>query len=255
MPKKSRGPMFLIADRARFAAQLRGALREQKLNQSEAAARIGITQPQMSKLLQAQLGGLREETLQRVLTLFSEGRKEYLAEALISPAAREARKAYTDRMDEIWFNFVQWRAALLERYNPDALTRYDKRGGGDAIWAGLLDRIETVCARDLAAFRKTLERRGHLGSPAQALLGSRDTQIRYHFAIWRVLEPFNMHEETSGFERGADELSDAEFRRFVLAGLKRELILLNRAPDVQRAQQIGGDGLPPKRQKPHRPPR
>lgn len=61
---------------------------------------------------------------------------------------------------------------------------------------------------------------------------------RLDLVLHRVLEPLLAGRDSGGVERLWEELSDDELRTFVDLGLQRELILLDRAPDVQRAQWI-----------------
>ncbi|AHG87561.1 hypothetical protein J421_0045 [Gemmatirosa kalamazoonensis] len=62
---------------------------------------------------------------------------------------------------------------------------------------------------------------------------------RAHHAWIRVLEPLLDGRCSGGIERLWEELSDEELYVFITAGFRRELILLNRAPDMQRARQVG----------------
>ncbi|WP_158508614.1 hypothetical protein [Gemmatirosa kalamazoonensis] len=57
-------------------------------------------------------------------------------------------------------------------------------------------------------------------------------------AEW-IVEPLLDGRCSGGIERLWEELSDEELYVFITAGFRRELILLNRAPDMQRARQVG----------------
>lgn len=66
-----------------------------------------------------------------------------------------------------------------------------------------------------------------------------DFDTRLELAIVRALEPLLATLDTGGVERGWRELDQrGELERYLKVALRREEILLNRAPDVERAQEI-----------------
>jgi hypothetical protein len=69
-----------------------------------------------------------------------------------------------------------------------------------------------------------LKERGHVG-------------IRVQRAYLNLVEPLLQGDETGGIERDWSELTDDEQIEFIKAGIKREKILLNRSPDIPRAQE------------------
>ncbi len=59
------------------------------------------------------------------------------------------------------------------------------------------------------------------------------------FARWRAVAPLLASEDSGGIERGWDELkAGGELGPYLKAALKREEILLNRQPDLERAQAV-----------------
>lgn len=61
---------------------------------------------------------------------------------------------------------------------------------------------------------------------------------RYLWAYMRVLDRFLDSDRTGGVERSIGEMTDRELRTYLKAALTCERILLNRPPDVQRAQAL-----------------
>lgn len=87
---------------------------------------------------------------------------------------------------------------------------------------------ETVAAKFpeiISRFDDLLERRRHF-------------QLRGELAYVRILAPLLDSAESGLIERRWQEMSDSELRRFVQAGIERESILLDRPPDLQRAQEV-----------------
>jgi hypothetical protein len=63
--------------------------------------------------------------------------------------------------------------------------------------------------------------------------------LPYLAVMWeRILSPLLRWEESGFTERHWSELTDAELRRFVLAGIERECVLCNRSDDFSRAQTV-----------------
>ena len=60
---------------------------------------------------------------------------------------------------------------------------------------------------------------------------------RARLAELRVVAPLLDHGETEGIERRESELSQRELVQFIKAGIRREMILLNRETDIRRAQE------------------
>lgn len=65
---------------------------------------------------------------------------------------------------------------------------------------------------------------------------------RQEVAVLRVLEPLLEASQSGYVERSWSELSAKERRDFIDAGIRRELILLNREPALQRATRIATEG-------------
>jgi predicted XRE-type DNA-binding protein len=210
--------LYRIANRQEFAARVAGAIRATGLTQIEVSIQIGVAQPQLSKLVNGELGALREDTLRRVLSVFHDGDRANVAALLLSPGAKAAQAQYNS-----------WLAMWIT----------DRLPGTE-----LVEHAFTTCLKELDAFWAKLGRRGHVAPRSRPLFDYDVVATRFQLALYRALDALLHYEDSGGIERDWRELSDEEFRRFVRLGLERELILLNRAPDVQRAQRVGGDALP-----------
>lgn len=88
----------------------------------------------------------------------------------------------------------------------------------------LLDVIRTRFSPLVAGFDRWLQRRQH-------------SRSRGELAYMRILAPLLDCRESGCIERRWEEMSDRELSRFVEAGVDREKILLDRPPELQRAQQ------------------
>lgn len=229
------GPLYAIHDRIGFAALLNAALQEAGENQKEAAERATVAESQISKLLRKELGAISEKTLQGILKLFPENRRTEVAQSLLSPAAVAARTRYEKWLEDWIHDFHLLREPGLDDW---------AEGWTDAALTAMIVRAYEVCRKELDDFWDKLAAAGHVAPRDRPLANPDIVATRYQLALYRVLEPFGSADDTAGFEVRFDELSDEDFRRFVKYGLERELILLDRAPDVQRAQQIGGEALP-----------
>lgn len=89
----------------------------------------------------------------------------------------------------------------------------------------LLEAVMERCPEPVKKLYETCNARG-IDSP-RALL-----------SVVRILEPLLEAPESAFIERQWQELDDDQLRRFVDAGVRRELILLDRDPDEQRASAV-----------------
>jgi hypothetical protein len=65
---------------------------------------------------------------------------------------------------------------------------------------------------------------------------------RQEVAVMRVIEPLLEATQSAYIERSYSELTERERRDFIDAGIKRELILLDREPALTRARRIADEG-------------
>jgi hypothetical protein len=93
------------------------------------------------------------------------------------------------------------------------------------------------CNRILQRLREEAEYGGLFASFDRATEHHR--AMRRQLALWRVVEPLLAGGETDGIERTWEELEQGnDLRDYLKAALRRERILLDRSPDLARAQEI-----------------
>ena len=65
---------------------------------------------------------------------------------------------------------------------------------------------------------------------------------RYQVAVYRAIEPLLDSAESASIERTWEDIRDSGLlAKYLKAGLDRERILLERPPDLRRAQEVSGD--------------
>ena len=77
----------------------------------------------------------------------------------------------------------------------------------------------------------------HEWKPLEQALRRRHRRPRADLAFARVVSPLMDHRDSGKIERSVDEFTDDELRVFIRAGVRRECLLLARAPDIERAQE------------------
>src|SRR2546426_9317911 len=93
--KRSAGRTYKIPDRGRLAAVLDRTIRTRFTGSASAAARsVGLTQSQLSRLLRGQLGGVRRETLLRLVELVPPAQRAEVKAALLPREAATALRHY-----------------------------------------------------------------------------------------------------------------------------------------------------------------
>jgi hypothetical protein len=144
------------------------------------------------------------------------------------------------------FHHDQWMAATgrrLVRTSGWAPTSSEER----PRWFRIAkSKVGAARARELTQLERRIRRllrtspRGVLAQSAPAGEGDRAL-----IAWLRVLEPLLASADAGYVERGWRELSDRELKAFVKAGLRRERILLNRAPRLDRVRRVSDRGAAP----------
>ena len=92
-------------------------------------------------------------------------------------------------------------------------------------FAGLAEGVERKFPRQFEVLESALAR------------GKFDDRRR-NIALMRIVGPLLDASDTAYIERRWNELTNDELRQFIHAGIRREVILLRRSPDAQRAQEI-----------------
>jgi len=196
-------------------------------SQSAVARKTGIQQSQLSRLANGRLKHLGLDQFRRLAMSLTIDAHSRLQHALFSADAATAVKAYgqwvTAKTDlirrPVGSHWTTQRGRL--RQAKRTVAQDERCANLDALNSHIRQRFPDLYNQ----FLRKVDR----------LQVGRD---RCWLALLRTLEPL-VEDGASGFiERSWTELSDAELRVFIDAGLKRETILLTREADFQRAQRV-----------------
>lgn len=228
--------------------------------QKSAATTSRISQATMSRLLKGTRPSVQQHVLDGLKRLAPTGLHAELAACFHSPAARQLIAAHARWMRRDFKGLLdapeRWKWASTESRGPQrtrgswlAQQRYQdlktlvaevdrwlspalrkrwkqcvQRHGG---WTDVLDEeVRAQLSQDPRA-KKLLPPRARV---------PRSQRVR--LALLRIVAPLAADDQAAFIERSALHLTPAELRRFIAAGVKRELILLDRPSDLERAQQI-----------------
>jgi len=224
---------YRVEDRAALAREVQAAVDGRYGSQLAAASASGISQPMLSRLSRGRVGRIGESMRQKLLHLVPPSRRAAVGEALLSPSNRRVLGAYHEWLsraeEQLLREHRHWFVGEGSDEVRESVGAYLSVAKVDEFW-NLLVRLYKLCAPELTSFAHALHRRGYIDDHY--------TARRVSLAVLRVLAPLMDYREAGFVERRAEELDDVTFCRFVRAGLERELILLDRPPDEQRAQQV-----------------
>ena len=209
--------------------------------QLQAARALGIDRGHYSKLVRGYARKAITQTLFESLRCYIPDRD--LARALLMPQAEATFKQYRNWlrqslrpvnlhfMVELDRPFVDLQRLLKSWHHqlpPSDLSRQrqDRQVACNRLLSNLRQRDPYRLFFD--RFEKWAMRQGW-----------RTGNSRYQLALLRVVEPLVTFRESAFIERHPLELEESgELDRYVEAALKKERILLNRAPDLQRVQEV-----------------
>ncbi len=167
------------------------------------------------RLRNGKTGQLKPSTFDWLLLFVPKDDRSRLFDAVVSPVAQ---------------GFIDGHSSWVRRVT--AALAGDPNGGRiEAALAALRrERIDRLLAQMQQLAPKAFER------------FDRVTGHHRKERIWlsrvRLAAPFLDARDTGGIERGWQELGEPELRKYIIATLKREEILLDRRNDVQRAQRL-----------------
>jgi hypothetical protein len=172
--------------------------------------RVWAVQRLLSQILQGRRPRLTEDSVWVLQRLIPPDRHEELRAVLLSADARRRLARY-----------MRW----LSRKTLPKITRSSRRQFTNAVLCQMLQgTLRRRFPSDFTRFQSWARARGH-----------RDARIE--LSLRRIAEPLVEFETSGGVERGWSELTAGELRRFVVAGIRRERIMLSRWPELQRVQQ------------------
>jgi hypothetical protein len=231
---------YRIMDRDALAHELKRAV--DRLGSLRKAAKVtdGRSDKRKStwlRLINGELSSITQDTLNAIFELVPAQRHQRVMAALLPPAAlelaraaREAQEAEIDRIQRLprgqrWKvidgQMVVGRSDDLIPYRAGSHVQMHPREV-EAQFLMLRARALPGCAHELDALCRAMDH---------------DRQ-RIELAWLRIIAPLLCYRESAFVERSWQELTDAEFRQFVVAGIRREKILLTRPNDLRRAQDV-----------------
>ena len=233
---RTRGDLFKVRDATELAivaekiVDLRGAG-----SVTEAAKNVGVSRSTLGRIMAEQKPTLTRATAIALGTAAKSIDNDLVNRfhnALISPDAmrifREGYQAWVRERFERWEerDGPSWRiSALNAAVEPIDRHPPQRRQMIQGIWRLAHAEFSDV----FAAFRNEMVSR-HV------------ERERQEVAVLRVLEPLLEASQSGYVERSWSELSAKERRDFIDAGIRRELILLNREPALARATRIATEG-------------
>jgi hypothetical protein len=188
-------------------------------NPVKAADACGI--PGSRALLYDLIRGARKELTHDSVRNLQKGLDAYdlpfrIEEFLSSPSETISRKGY-----EEW-QMRAARALVLEpNTSDDDGPNLRPSGARRREFLGLIARLEKL-------------RPGALNEFVARAIDAGHDQGRVALAVHRVFEPLLQVRASGYVEIGSEELTDAEYIRFITSGLQREKLLLKRSPDLNR---------------------
>jgi transcriptional regulator with XRE-family HTH domain len=193
-------------------------------SQSDAARAIGLHPSQLSRILSKRTAALRPRTLSALEKLLPRQQYQAFYNALLDEATEEILAT-----GKRWRTWAHTTRHLTTRSSPQPFeppaAAIARESGRKRRFSALRMIWEELYPAECNRLKK--EAADH---------GQRTDRLGW--AWERVLEPLVDAADTGYLERCWEELSERERREFVEASIKRELVLLRRPPDLQRAHQV-----------------
>jgi hypothetical protein len=227
--KRAKGRHYKIQDRAELSALIGEAVaRDHDGSRNRAAKDSGLPHSTLKRYHDGRGPFVRHETLDKLRQLIGPVGLGRLEKAVLTPTATDALLAFDRWLRE------ETRSTLVGTVRQAGLlfAGTSELDHQKAIYSAQdrAEQLEQLCGRwqkryahEFARLKKQLVARGHF-------------KPRARLAFLRVLAPLLDSSDSAGIERSWSELTETERRMFVRAGVTREVILLRRENDVQRAQ-------------------
>jgi hypothetical protein len=206
---------YSIHDRAEVARVVEVIVREVgRGNEVATAANVGISQPTLNRLRRSALDSIAHATAIALEHAAKQvGETDAFTTAVISPAAlRLYRNGYKP-----------WCVERVSRFEERTLGIHP-----DVAREGIRQLWHLAHAEFPEQFKRL----------AAAMAKRRVDETRERIAVIRILEPLLESPASGGIERRWTDLSPRERRDFIDAGIKRELIMLNREPALVIAKRL-----------------
>jgi hypothetical protein len=226
-PKEPR--QVRVADPEGLSCELRRVIQEVYGGVSNAAEKIGMPQSTLHRIVSGRRTALRLSTVRRLKRLVPEGRQSHFDEMLLSRAAINLLAAYKkwqgDRFHRYLFNKRAWWSIVGGKAQKTAGNHRTVPAQRTYLLTRLVERAGVECAKEFEKLLEDFELGGHDGG-------------RENVAYLRIVEPLLDAPDCGRIELSEHELSKADFRRFISAGIKRERILLKRSANAVRAWEL-----------------
>ena len=240
---------FEIVDHELLRRELQYAIRRRHGgSQKRAAAAIGVSQPNLNRLINGRIRWVNWTTFSALRRLVPAARREELLRAILTPRAKAALTRH-----QAWLATQQDRltgvAQVGEAPHSETQTPRELEGEGRIIeaaeiygdvveWAAyhaeerqLLDYLRMKYPKPFADFDKFLHRHRHF-----------DDRARLAFS--QVVAPLLQYESSGGVERDWSEIeAQGKLELYLKRAFACQKILLARSPDVQRAQEIAEENM------------
>lgn len=228
-----------------FAAVLSEVVREKYDGSWSAAAKdADVSRGTLQRLANCVRGGCHITTLGKIRRIVPHGQRNRFDSALLGLDAGQGLQQY-DRWLQHQFAHELRAVPMVKIQTPNVQV---KRKLSDEALVELLRSAVVVDGTNRYRTRRERLRSvlPELRSRFPRLFGDFDEFLKesYHFkdrcelALQRVVEPLVEAEDAGYIERSWREMESGELETFLKARMKSECILLNRSPDVQRAQEI-----------------
>jgi predicted XRE-type DNA-binding protein len=216
---RERGASIAVRDPAALGTIVDDVIKERcGGSQSHAASVSSISQPQLSRLVNGGCLKVSESTLKAIVRFVGPGRESTVYAAVCSERERERLARYRS-----WI----WDNASRQLYGHSL--RDAQRLSTDEV----SDRVGQFGRMLVTVTRAFPDEFARLD---KALLAGGHDRARRTLGYTRILAPLLGALDTDGIERSLGEFNRRELRHFIRAGVKRELLLLDRSIDVARAQ-------------------
>ena len=236
-----RGPNVEITDRWLLAELLATEMRRRSLNLPQTAKHLDIPQGDISKLLRGKRARIALRAFQRIGNFLPQTAQKDLEKTVLRPEARAILKSHDKWLDQALEHYssgfpllesdplrqADVVRALIEP-GKVATAAFNKRGVFAIVLYCHLARDDEI-GPAIKRFEREAAKSGFTLHP------NNYSTKRMLLAILRVFEP--IINEPWSLERGCNDLVRTnEMQTYLKAAFKRELILLNRKSDIQRAQ-------------------
>ena len=193
---------------------------------SQAAKSVDLTYSQLRKFIARKRKGAGVETATKLRELVGPQGADVFDQAFLPKGAAQLLRSY-----------AEWLPRRIERFlsRREPYWTLTKRGPRRSIGGQRARMVRVLQYGDL--LRRIRRQHTKQLKPLEAAFNRlRCDDLRKHVSYLRILEPLLEGRDTGFIERFSTELDPKELADFVAAGVKREVILLKRLRDRERAK-------------------